>query len=133
MITLDPSEFPKKGHCLLDCQLYMPEHWFDAGYQDLGRENLKLYELRELAQSKDLPWRKVSLGEGAKGPLLADMACVRVYPSRDGLLCDQPVWLVIRIHEDGKLKYAFSNAPETMTFDELFQASCMRYPIRAMF
>ncbi|MFW6180021.1 MAG: hypothetical protein ACOC43_16815, partial [Desulfohalobiaceae bacterium] len=61
----------------------MPEHWFDAGYQDLGRENLKLYELRELAQSKDLPWRKVSLGEGAKGPLLADMACIRVYPSRD--------------------------------------------------
>jgi SRSO17 transposase len=256
MITIDPSEFPKKGkksvgvarqhcghlgktencqsgvfigytsekgHCLLDCQLYMPRRWFDADYQDLRRENLvpeglcfqtkqeialgllenvtqhfsarwigmdaafgadfdflqalpaemyyfadikanekvflekpevgvpeyqgqgrppkkervlsdhKLYEVRELAQFKDLPWRKVSLGEGAKGPLLADMACIRVYPSRDGLPCDQPVWLVIRIHEDGKAKYAFSDAPETMPLDELFQASCMRYPIEQCF
>jgi SRSO17 transposase len=256
MITIDPSEFPKKGtksvgvarqycghlgktescqsgvfigytsekgHCLLDCQLYMPECWFDADYQNLRRQNLvpedlcfqtkqeialgllknvtkyfsgrwigmdaafgadmdflqalpadmyyfadikanekvflekpevgvpeyqgrgrppskervlsdhRLYEVRELAKSKDLPWRRVSLGEGAKGPLLAQMACIRVYPSRDGLPCDQPVWLVIRIQEDGKVKYAFSNAPETMPFEELHQASCMRYPIEQCF
>lgn len=256
MITVDPSEFPKKGthsvgvarqycgrlgktencqsgvfvgytsekgHCLLDCQLYMPKHWFDADHDDLRRQNLvpedlgfqtkqeialqlinnvtkhfsarwigldaafgadmeflqalpsnmyyfadiradeKVFlekpevgvpeyqgkgrpptkervlsdhtpcEVRELAQSEDLPWRTVNLGEGAKGPLLARMACLRVYPSRDGLPCDQPVWLVIRIHEDGKIKYAFSNAPETISEEELFQASCMRFPIEQCF
>lgn len=256
MITIDPSEFPKKGensvgvarqycgrlgkpencqsgvfigytsekgHCLLDCQLYMPEHWFHDNYEKLRRQNLvpedlcfqtkqeialqllknvtkhfsarwigmdaafgadmdflqalpadmyyfaniranekvflekpevgvpeyqgqgrpptkecvlsdhKLYQVRELAKCQDLPWREVKLGEGAKGPLLARMACIRVYPSRDGLPCDQPVWLVIRIHEDGKVQYAFSNAPETMPFEEIFQASCMRYPIEQCF
>lgn len=93
----------------------------------------KLYQVRELAKYQDLPWREVKLGEGAKGPLLARMACIRVYPSRDGLPCDQPVWLVIRIHEDGKVQYAFSNAPETMPFEEIFQASCMPYPIKQCF
>jgi SRSO17 transposase len=256
MITIDPSEFPKKGknsvgvtrqycgqlgktencqsgvfigytsekgHCLLDCQLYMPKRWFGEEYQELRKQNLvpedlcfqtkqdialnllnnvtkyfsarwigmdaafgadtnflqalpsemsyfadvratervflekpdvgipeyqgrgrpptkkqvlsdhKPYEVRELAQSDDLPWRTVNLGEGSKGPLLAQMACIRVYPCRENLPCEQPVWLVIRVHQDGKVKYAFSNAPETMPHEELFQASCMRFPVEQCF
>lgn len=255
MITIDPSEFPKKGnnsvgvarqycghlgktencqsgvfigytsaegHCLLDCQLYMPKRWFGDEYQELRKQNLvpedlcfqtkqdialsllnnvtkyfsarwigmdaafgadmdflqalpsemyyfadvrateqvflekpdvgipeykgrgrpptknrvlsdhKPLEVRELAQSDDLPWRTVSLGEGSKGPLLARMACIRVYPCREKLPCE-PVWLVIRVHQDGKVKYAFSNAPETMPYEELFKASCMRFPVEQCF
>jgi len=53
-------------------------------YQGQGRPSKKervlsdhkFYEVRELAQSKDLAWKTVSLGEGAKGPLLAQMACI---------------------------------------------------------
>ncbi len=256
MITIDPSEFPKKGkhsvgvarqhcgrmgktencqsgvfvgytsekgHCLLDCQLYMPKRWFHADHDELRKKNLvpedltfqtkqeialklinnvtkhftarwigmdaafgadmeflqalpsgmfyfadirsneKVFlerpevgvpeykgkgkqptkervlsghtpcEVRKLAQSENLPWKTVSLGEGAKGPLLSRFACLRVYPSRSGLPCDQPVWLVFRTLEDGKVKCAFSNAPDTMPQEELFQASCMRFPIEQCF
>ena len=256
MITIDPSEFPKKGkhsvgvarqycgrlgktencqsgvfvgytsekgHCLLDCQLYMPKRWFDADHEKLRKQNLvpedlgfltkqeialklinnvtkhfsarwigldaafgadmeflkalpcemfyfadikaseKVFlkkpevgvpeykgkgkqptkervlsghtpcDVKKIAQSEDLPWETISLGEGAKGPLLSRFACLRVYPSRNGLPCDQPVWLIFRTLEDGKVKYAFSNAPETMPREELFQASCMRFPIEQCF
>ena len=91
------------------------------------------YTVSELADSKELNWITVNLGEGAKGPLLAHVACLRVYPSRAGLPAEDPVWLIIRKRTDGQIRYAFSNAPETITFQELCQASCQRWPIEQCF
>jgi len=87
----------------------------------------------EIAKSKRHSWSKVVLAEGAKGPILADVACLRVYPSRDGLPQESSVWLFIRRTSDGQIKYAFSNAPKDTPLSELCKASTMRWPIEQCF
>lgn len=210
------------GHCLVDCQLYMPRQWFNEEYKELRAKNLvpedvefqtkpeialqlvhrvkdifpaswigcdsafgsddnflsslpeglwyfadvkgsekvfldepevgvpayqgmgkpptkqrvlsgDLRKVSDIAKSDDISWQTVNLGEGAKGPLLAHVACMRVYPSRNGFPKDEPVWLFIRKHFDGQIRYAFSNAPANISFEELCKASAMRWPIEQCF
>lgn len=87
----------------------------------------------ELEKSNDIEWTVVNLGEGSKGPLLAHVACMRVYPSRDGIPQKEPVWLVIRKRTDNQTRYALSNAPETITIADLCYASCLRWSIERCF
>ena len=91
------------------------------------------HEVSDIAKRDDIPWKTVNLGEGAKGPLLAQVACMRVYPSRENFPKEEPVWLFIRKHFDGQLRYAFSNAPADTPFEELCRASTMRWPIEQCF
>jgi SRSO17 transposase len=91
------------------------------------------YSVREVARSKKCSWSKVVLAEGAKGPIVADVAYMRVYPSRDGLPYGDPLWLFIRRTADGELKYAFSNARADIPFEELCTTSTMRWPIEQCF
>ena len=256
MITVDASEFPKKGrnsvgvarqycgntgkkdncqsgvfvgyasekgHGLIDCQLYMPELWFEEDHDELCQQNLVPEELTfqtknqiasdlinkihrnfpaqwigcdasfgsdinflnslpdslnyfadiksnskvfleqpevgippysgrgkrpekpkvlsehqpitisELEKSDNITWTIVNLGEGSKGPLLAHVTCLRVYPSRGGLPQKEPVWLIIRKRTDNQTRYAFCNAPETTTVAELCYASCLRWSIERCF
>ena len=86
-----------------------------------------------LAGSKQCPWTKVVLAEGAKGPLLAEVACRRVYPAQGGLPRAAPVWLFLRRTEDGQVKYAFSNAPADTPLAELCRAATLRWPIEQCF
>lgn len=92
----------------------------------------KPISISELEKSGDLKWNTVNLGEGTKGPLLAHVVCLRVFPSRDGLPKD-PVWLIIRKRTDNQTRYAFSNAPETTPFEDLCRASCLRWSIERCF
>jgi SRSO17 transposase len=89
--------------------------------------------VEQLAQSSTLRWTPTVLAEGAKGPIIADIARLRVYPSQDGLPEETPVWLFFRRHQDGQIKYAISNAPENMPLAELAQAAVMRWPIEQCF
>jgi SRSO17 transposase len=91
------------------------------------------FTVREVARSKKCSWSRVVLDEGAKGPIVADVACMRVYPSRDGLPYGDPLWLFIRRTADGEIKYAFSSAPAAIPFEELCKASTMRWPIEQCF
>ena len=88
--------------------------------------------VREVARSKQCPWSRVVLAEGAKGPIKAEVACMRVWPSRNGLPSD-PLWLFIRRAADGEIKYAFSNASADISFEELCRASTLRWPIEQCF
>jgi len=93
----------------------------------------KPISVSKLEKSGNLKWKFVNLGEGSKGPLLAHVACLRVFPSRDGLPQDDPVWLIIRKRTDNQIRYAFSNAPETISFEELCRVSCLRWSIERCF
>jgi SRSO17 transposase len=86
-----------------------------------------------LAGSKRLRWQPVILAEGAKGPIVAEVVCKRVYLARGGLPENTPVCLFIRKTQDGQIKYAISNAPSDMAFSELCRASTMRWPIEQCF
>ena len=82
----------------------------------------------ESAQSLKL----VNLGEGAKGPILAHVAAVRVWEMRDDLPGERR-WLFVRRDADGKTKYALSNAPAETSLEQLMHASTLRWPIEQCF
>jgi len=86
-----------------------------------------------IAGSKACPWIKVVLAEGAKGPIVAEVACCRVYPAQGGLPRQDPVWLFLRRTEDGQTKYAFSNAPADTPLAALCGAATLRWPIEQCF
>lgn len=87
----------------------------------------------EIARSKRLRWQSVIVAEGAKGPIVAEVARTRVYLSRHALPVGEPVWLFLRKNIDGQMKYATSNAPKEIPFQELIGASTMRWPIEQCF
>jgi SRSO17 transposase len=93
----------------------------------------RAYPVSQLAQAKTCPWTPVVLAEGAKGPIRAEVACLRVYPAQGGLPRESPVWLFLRRTEDGQLKYAFSNAPADTPLAELCRAATLRWPIEQCF
>ncbi len=86
-----------------------------------------------IAQSPSCPWTPVVLAEGAKGPIRAEVACLRVTPAVGGLPRATPVWLFLRRLEDGQIKYAFSNAPADTPLAALCRAATLRWPIEQCF
>ena len=54
---------------------------------------------------------------------------VELQDDRDG----DEVWLYIRKYEDGRIKYAVSNAPENIDGQELHHAATLRWPSEQMF
>jgi len=87
----------------------------------------------EIAKSGRVAWKPVIVAEGAKGPIVAKVARIRVYLSRDGLPVGDQQWLFLRKNTDGQIKYAISNAPKDLPFTELIKASIMRWPIEQCF
>jgi SRSO17 transposase len=83
-----------------------------------------------LASDAALHWQAYQIQEGAKGPLVAEFAFVRVVLVRDGLpAADQ--WLVLRrsLGERPQLKTYLSNAPATTRLTTLVRKSGMRWPV----
>ena len=113
-------------------------------YTGKGRKpsNLRLktpsnapYRVDELA--KRLPksaWKRTTIKEGSKGPIVSDVAMVRVTEVRDGLPCSR-LWLVIRrnVADPSDVRYYLSNAPETTTEAELARLVGMRWPVELTF
>ena len=87
----------------------------------------------EIARLTWLRWKPVILAEGAKGPIVARVVRLRVYPSREGLPRKSPVWLFMRKTPDGEVKYSVSNAPKGMAFAKMVKAANMRWPIEQCF
>ncbi|MFQ6113611.1 MAG: IS701 family transposase [bacterium] len=93
----------------------------DAERKPLTVEQVAVLEL--------LTWCKEPLYEGAKGPIYAQMARLRVYISKNGLPGNQ-YWLFIRRSLDGReTKYYLSNAPVETSFEEMKKAATMRWSI----
>lgn len=111
-------------------------------YKGRGRRPIKIgilpgqpkpRKVSQIAKADLLSWKPVVVAEGAKGPVIAKVARIRVYMSRDGLPVGDPQWLFLRKDIDGKIKYAISNAPKEMSLAELIKASIMRWPIEQCF
>jgi SRSO17 transposase len=109
-------------------------------YRGRGRKPTKVRVTRGRAQpvatiaaAPACPWTPVVLAEGAKGPIRAEVACLRVTPAVGGLPRAAPVWLFLRRLEDGQIKYAFSNAPADTPLATLCRAATLRWPIEQCF
>jgi len=89
-------------------------------------------QVSRIATDDSLSWEKVILGEGSKGPIIADVKALRVIECRDGLPGAE-AWLYIRRLTNGELKFSFSNAPADIQRAELHRAAIMRWPIKQCF
>lgn len=73
------------------------------------------------------------IGDGTKGPRIAEASVRRVRAQRDG----QPgpeVWLILRLDpESGEQKAFLSNAPATLTAARLVTVSGLRWPVEQIF
>jgi SRSO17 transposase len=85
-----------------------------------------------VASDSALRWHYYQIQEGAKGPLVAAFAFVRVVAVRDGLPGPDQ-WLVLRrsVGERPQLKTYLSNAPATTAHATLVGKSGMRWPVEA--
>ncbi len=90
----------------------------------------------QIAKDNRVPWQQMILGEGAKGPIVTAVKCLRVVEAKresGRYLPYQELWLHLRKYTDGKIKYAFCNAPADISQEEIDQASLMRWPIEQCF
>jgi SRSO17 transposase len=86
----------------------------------------------QIAGDPKVAWRWTKIAEGAKGPIMAEVARLRVIPSREGLP-GKECWLFIRKYPGGELKYALSNASKSISFRKLTRAATLRWPIEQCF
>jgi len=79
-------------------------------------------------------WTRVTIKEGSKGPIVCDLAFVRVNEARDGLPGLRQ-WLILRRNLDDPtvVKFYLSNAPETLETAYLARMCGMRWPIELTF
>jgi SRSO17 transposase len=83
-----------------------------------------------VAADPTLRWHAYQIQQGAKGPLIALFACVRVVMVRDGLPGAE-LWLLLRrsLGERPQLKTYLSNAPASTPHATLVRKSGMRWPV----
>jgi SRSO17 transposase len=89
--------------------------------------------VEQLVDEEDLlHWQSRKIAEGEKGPIVASFARVRVYlsPQRTP---ESERTLLLRNDPDGRIKYALSNAPESVAMSELVRVSAARWPIERCF
>lgn len=104
----------------------------ESGASEQEEKRLQGFEVRQLSESPEREWDQVILGEGTKGPIVAEVSILRVRENRKGRPGPE-AWLIIRALEGGKVRYYLSNAPESTPRVELCQALVMRWPIEQCF
>lgn len=78
-------------------------------------------------------WHTLSVAEGAQGPRTYQFAALRGWECRDEV-SGRATWLLARRNSDGsELKYAVSNAPETITLETLARVASTRWCIETEF
>jgi SRSO17 transposase len=118
--------------------VYLPE-WKGHGRRPirLRLRNEKERPLRVDNLVSILPkdaWRRATIKEGSKGPIVCDFAFLRLIESRANLPGPE-VWLIIRRNLDDPtvVKFYFSNAPAEIPLIEFVRISGMRWPIETIF
>ena len=78
-------------------------------------------------------WSRHLVGNGTKGPRIAEAHVRRVRAQRNGQP-DSEVWLILRLDpERGEQKALLSNAPATLTAARLVTVRGMRWPVEQIF
>lgn len=85
-----------------------------------------------IAGDPTLCWKTVTVAEGAKGPITAQVTRLRVIEKRE-VLPGKECWLFIRKDADGKIRYALSNAPSDIPLEEMIRVSARRWTIEQLF
>lgn len=133
------AEIPKDTRVyLVEPQIGLPA-WHGRGRKP-RREQVLEGQAQTVAElAAELPcerWRRLTLKEGSKGPLVAELACLEVYlvRERDGHKLVRSERLVLRRDPvSGERKYYLSNAPQDTPLETFAWVSAMRWPIERCF
>jgi SRSO17 transposase len=96
------------------------------------RPSVSAVSVSTIAEDTSLPWKEIVLMEGSKGPvhtLVKYCRVIEIQDDKDG----EEVWLYIRKYEDGRIKYAISNAPQDINICDLHHAATLRWSIEQSF
>ena len=92
--------------------------------------------IKTILDDDSVPWVKRVIAQGAKGPVIAEIKCLRCVESRKVNRLFVPkseIWVYIRKHEDGKIKYFISNMPQETTIEELDRLATSRWSVEQCF
>ena len=110
-----------------------------GGRYKYPRPSFPPVKVSDYTSDERIPWQQVVLAEGANGPIIADVKCVRCVvcssstPYRNYVIPKEAVWLYIRRYANGRIKYSLCNAPEDTPMDVLNRVATMRWPIEQCF
>jgi len=103
--------------------------------QQLKTPTNRPYRVEELLQRLPKPaWVRTTIKEGSKGPIVCDLAFVRVTEAREGLPGPR-LWLIIRrnVADPTDVRFYLSNAPEDVGVAELARMVGLRWPVELAF
>lgn len=95
--------------------------------------------VRSVAMDDSIPWERRHLADGVKGPIYADIKCIRCVSCESTTEFGNyaapalDIWLYIRRHENGEIKYFLSNAPHDTPQESLDRLSTLRWSIEQCF
>ena len=110
----------------------VPEYSGRGRRPEVPKPSIPPVSVTSIADDASIPWNKVLLGEGSKGPIFSYEKCTRVimcHNNKPG----ETVWLYIRRLEDGSYKFSFCNAPWNTSLFTIREAALMRWPIEQCF
>ena len=92
--------------------------------------------VKTILSDESVPWVKRVIADGAKGPVIAEIKCLRCVSCRKENRLFMPkseIWVYIRKHEDGTIKYFVSNLPCGANLAELDRLATARWSIEQCF
>ena len=103
--------------------------------QQLKTPSNRPYRVDELlTRLPKTAWVRTTIKEGSKGPIVCDLAFVRMTEAREGLPGPR-LWLIIRrnVADPSDVRFYLSNAPEDVAMAELARLVGMRWPVELAF
>lgn len=117
-------------------QVTIPESPGKGGRYKHPRAMEPPVDIKTIIDDKSVPWVKRVVSEGAKGPIIAEIKCLRCVSCRKESRLYVPkseIWVYIRKHEDGTIKYFTSNMPGDTSIPELDRLAAARWSIEQCF
>ncbi len=96
------------------------------------RPSIPPVPVKSIAADDSIPWDKRALAQGTKGPILAEVKCIRC-TACDANTPTDDVWLYLRKYADGTVKYFLCNGPDDLQQSVLDKLATMRWSIEQCF
>jgi len=117
-------------------EVVLPENTGKGGRYKHQRAVQAPVEIKTIVDDESIPWDKRIISEGVKGPIIGEIKCLRCVESRKENRLYMPkseIWVYIRKHEDGTIKYFISNMPLDTNICELDRLATARWSIEQCF
>jgi SRSO17 transposase len=117
--------------------VYIPENTSGKGGRfKHPRSTEPPVNIKTIINDESIPWVKRTIAEGVKGPVTAEIKCLRLVSCRKENRLFVPkneILAYIRKHEDGTVKYFLSNLPSDTSISELDTLATARWSIEQCF